>query len=96
MNRDQTQTLGELMRRMLGEEPDMHEKLLEIRAKEILPEILGGLMSMAGRVDIRDGVLYMQINSAAVKQALMMERNAFIRRINDAVEAELIREVRLY
>lgn len=96
MNRDETLSLAQLMRRMLEEEPDMHEHLLEIRAREVLPEILGGLYKTIGRVDIREGVLYMQVHSAGVKHALTLERGKFIRRINDAVQAELIREIKLY
>lgn len=96
MKRDETLALGDLVHQMLQEEPEMHERLLEIRAQQAIPSILGGLMRSVGRVEIRDGVLTMQVLSAGVKHALTMERNAFVRRINDAVGAELIRDIRLY
>lgn len=92
MKQSETISLGEAIRHLLGEEPQMHERLLEHHALQALPTILGPVAQYVHHPEIRDGVLYLGTYSSAVRQALTTDRHSLICRINQAIGAELLRE----
>lgn len=74
----------------------MHEAILEQRTLQILPETLGMVARYVTSSRIAAGVLTLRVNSSAVKQALLLDRAALIRKINDAVGAELLHDLVVY
>ncbi len=92
MKRNETRRLGEVISDFfLSEEPDMHEELLARRAISTLYQLLGSASSLVTSASIRDGVLYVAVSSAPLRQSLMLERERLTRQINDTIQAELLR-----
>lgn len=95
MKKSPTMRLGEFIGRLWDEDPDMHEHILEQRAIELLPRILGPAMAHISRYSIQDGTLSLQPRSSIARQVITMQRADLIRRINEAVGAELVRELHI-
>lgn len=95
MQKSHTLRLGQYLGRLWDEEPDMHEHILEQRALELLPRLLGPAMTHILRYSIQDGTLSLQPRSAIARQVISMQRTDLIQRINEAVGVELVRELRL-
>lgn len=96
MKRTESLALSEVIQQYFGEEPELHEHLLEMRVAELISEVLKPIQKYIGKSYVKDSVLYLQVFSSSVKQTLLIERNTLIRRMNDALGIELIREVRIY
>lgn len=95
MKKSPTLRVGEFIGRLWDEDPDMHERILEQRAMELLPRLLGPAMAHIARYSIADGTLSLQPRSSIARQVIAMQRADLIRRINEAVGAELVRELRI-
>lgn len=93
MKRSETLQLSELIRNYLGEEPDVHERLLEIKALDYLPRLLGDMSKYIAESNIKDGVMYIRCHSASVARGIMLAKVAYITRINEAINAALIRDI---
>lgn len=93
MKRSETITLGQAFSALLQESPELHEHLLEHRAKEHLPRLLGPLWAHISSANISDGILRLQSHSAAVRQGITFSKNNLINQINTAIGAELIRDL---
>lgn len=90
MKRSETLSIGEAFRAFMAEDPDFHEQLLEAKARQLLPQLFGQMWQYIGEHSIKDGLLYLQIYSPAVKQGIMLDKTKFISRINQELGAELL------
>ena len=69
-------------------------QLNEQRASALWPQIVGqGINRYTISRDVRDGVLIVRLSSAPLRNELMMNRSALIKRINEALGQEEIREI---
>ncbi len=69
-------------------------QLNEQRASALWPQIVGqGINRYTISRDVRDGVLIVRLSSAPLRNELMMNRSALIKRINEALGQEVIREI---
>ena len=69
-------------------------QLNEQRASALWPQIVGqGINRNTISRDVRDGVLIVRLSSAPLRNELMMNRSALIKRINEALGQEVIREI---
>jgi len=60
------------------------------------PEVMGEQVArLTGKMEIKDQVLHVQIRSAALRQQLFECRSALIQKLNDAVGASVIKDIRL-
>lgn len=60
------------------------------------PEVMGEQVArLTGKIEIKDQVLHVQIRSAALRQQLFECRTALIQKLNEAVGASIIKEIRL-
>lgn len=96
MKRSQTYSFGEAIRELFSEDADLHEGVLEQRALNELANVLGPVMRYVTSSKISDGVLTLRVSSPAVKQGILLDRMTLIRRLNDAIDAELLRELVVY
>lgn len=77
----------------------MHEEQLdtqldEYRASALWPQLVGpGINRYTVSRDVRNGVMYVKLSSAALRQELMMGRSQLARRINDMLGREVIRDI---
>jgi len=60
------------------------------------PEVMGGQVArLTGKIEIKEQVLHVQIRSAALRQQLFECRSALIQKLNEAVGANVIKDIRL-
>lgn len=93
MKRSETISLREAFNQFLSEEPDFHEHLLEVKVLSVLPEFFGHTWKQIVGTRIEHGTLYIRTYSSAIKHSLMLDKQAFITRINAKIEAELLRDL---
>lgn len=70
--------------------------ILETRLVERWPEIMGPQVAdLTSKIEVKDGVLYVHIHSAALRQQLFECRFQLRDRLNAAMNAQVIRDIRL-
>lgn len=95
MKRQNTQHIGAVVAQFLREQ-GLEKPMLEHRLIELWPKIMGQLVQKyTGTIEIKDGTLFVQINSAALRQELFIARYSLVERLNREVGAEVITDIRL-
>lgn len=96
MRRRQVQSIGAVLADFLREN-GMEKPMLERRIVEQWPKLMGETVARLTRsVEVTDGVLYVRLNSAALRQQLFDIRFDLIKKMNEAVGCEgVIKDVRL-
>lgn len=93
MKRGQAESIGDLLRRYLRQE-GLETPLNETRMAAAWPEVMGqGVARYTGDVFVRNGVLYVQLKSPALRADLMMNREVLVQRLNRHVGAQVIRDI---
>lgn len=93
MKRVKESKLGDLIYAMLRED-GLETPLNEYRATEAWSKVMGkAIEKYTGEVNVRAGVLYVQIRNAALRQELLMQRSTIIPRINQEVGAQVIQQI---
>lgn len=96
MRRQQTQSIGEALADYLRE-AGLEQPLLERKVVESWPTVMGDAVArLTRKVEVKDRVLYVYLNSAALKAQLFECRFELVAKMNAAVGSEgVIRDVRL-
>jgi len=77
-------------------EQGLEQTMLGDQLIEKWPEIMGQQIArLTGKIEIKDQVLHVQIRSAALRQQLFECRTALINKLNEAVGASVIKDIRL-
>ena len=77
-------------------ESGLEQSVLDVQIEEIWPQVMGDVVTRLTRsVEVRDGVLYVRVNSAALKTQLFENRFELVRKLNEAVGAKAIRDCRI-
>jgi len=85
--------IGDAIRAFLREE-GLETPLNEYRAGEAFRELMGPVVSRyTSKVEVRGGTLFLQIQNAALRQELMMQRQVIIQRINNHVGAQVLQQI---
>jgi predicted nucleic acid-binding Zn ribbon protein len=93
MKRTNAQTVGEIINDLLKQE-NLQGKLDEHRAVAIWPEIVGqGVNRYTVSRSVKDGVLYVSLSSASLRNELMLSRTLLLKRINEALGGDIIKEI---
>lgn len=89
------QSIGQAIMDFL-QENQLEQPLLERQLVSLWNEVMGKTVSeMTRSVTIKNGVLYVKLGSAALRQQLFDCRFELVKKMNDSVGAEVIRDVRL-
>ncbi|MBR6493215.1 MAG: DUF721 domain-containing protein, partial [Paludibacteraceae bacterium] len=76
-------------------ESGLEQSVLDVQIEEVWPRVMGETVRKLTRsVEVRDGVLYVHVNSAALKTQLFENRFELVKKLNDAVGAPAIRDCR--
>jgi predicted nucleic acid-binding Zn ribbon protein len=77
-------------------ESGLEQSVLDVQIEEVWPQVMGDVVNRLTRsVEVRDGVLYVRVNSAALKTQLFENRYELVRKLNEAVGAKAIRDCRI-
>lgn len=77
-------------------ETGLEKTVLEDKVVALWPEIMGDTVARLTRsVEVRNGMLIVHISSAALKAQLFERRFELVKKINDAVGGNAIRDVRI-
>ncbi len=95
MNRGSSMSIGDVLSQCLcGTE--LEKSLLETRVVEQWPQVMGDTIArLTSKIEVKDGVLYVHIRSAALKSQLFECRFDLVRKLNEAVGGSVLRDVRL-
>ena len=74
----------------------LEKDVLEVQVVDAWPEVMGEVVAGLTRsVEVKDGVLIVHVNSAALKAQLFENRFELVRKLNEAVGASVLRDCRL-
>ena len=77
-------------------ENGLEQSVLEVQIEEVWPQVMGDVVNKLTRsVEVKDGVLYVRVNSAALKAQLFENRFELIRKMNAALGADFLRDCRI-
>lgn len=77
-------------------ESGLEKPVLEVQVEEAWPRVMGETIAHLTRsVEVKDGMLIVHVNSAALKTQLFENRFELVRKLNEAVGAEAIRDCRI-
>lgn len=77
-------------------ESGLEQSVLDVQIEEVWPQVMGDIVNKLTRsVEVKNGVLYVRVNSAALKTQLFENRFELVRKLNEAVGAPAIRDCRI-
>ena len=95
MTSAKTQSISDALVSYLRES-GLEQSVLDGQIEEVWPQVMGDVVTRLTRsVEVRDGVLYVRVNSAALKTQLFENRFEMVRKLNEAVGAKAIRDCRI-
>ena len=93
MRRSNTQTIASVIKDYL-KEAQIEGKLKEVQVVNSWEELVGKTIARrTNRIYIKNGKLYLHINSSIVKNELLMFREGIIKRINTNAGEEIVKEI---
>ena len=77
-------------------ENGLEQSVLDVQIEEVWPRVMGETVKKLTRsIEVREGVLYVHVNSAALKTQLFENRFELIRKLNEAVGAPALKDCRI-
>ena len=77
-------------------ESGLEQSVLDVQIEEAWPRVMGDtVMRLTRSVEMKNGMLIVHVNSAALKAQLFENRFELVRKLNEAVGAEAIKDCRI-
>ena len=77
-------------------ESGLEQSVLDMQIEQVWPRVMGETVTKLTRsIQMRDGMLIVHVNSAALKAQLFENRFELVRKLNEAVGANAIRDCRI-
>lgn len=77
-------------------ESGLEQSVLDVQIEQLWPKVMGEMVAKLTRsVEVKDGVLFVRVSSAALKMQLFENRFELVRKLNEAVGAPAIRDCRI-
>ena len=78
-------------------ESGLEQSVLDVQIEEVWPRVMGETVrNLTRSIEVREGVLYVHVNSAALKTQLFENRFELVRKLNEAVGANVIKDCRIF
>ena len=93
MKRTHPKSIGDIIDGFMKEE-QLDNQLDEYGASALWPEIVGpGINRYTVSRDVRNGVMYVKLSSAVLRNEMMLNRSSIIKRINERLGRDVISEI---
>ena len=77
-------------------ESGLEQPVMEVQMEEVWPQVMGETVAKLTRsVEVKDGMLIVHVNSAALKAQLFENRFELVKKLNDAVGVQVICDCRI-
>lgn len=77
-------------------ESGLEQSVLDMQIEQVWPRVMGETVTKLTRsIEMRDGMLIVHVNSAALKAQLFENRFELVKKLNEAVGANAIRDCRI-
>lgn len=77
-------------------ESGLEKPVMESQVEELWPQIMGSVVTGLTRgIEVKDGILYIRVSSAALKAQLFENRFELISKFNQALGADFLRDCRI-
>lgn len=94
MRKRNTESIGEVLKQYFEENAFFRKKLAESRAVTGWPQLLGPMISSYTRnIYLRNGVLYVSLNSSVLRSELMMAKDRLITKINEHAGMYVVNDI---
>jgi predicted nucleic acid-binding Zn ribbon protein len=94
MKRTNALCIGEILNDFYKQNPQLWQKLLEIRIQRAWGEVLGSMIRQSTRnLYVKNRVLYVSVNSSVLRNELLMNRKRLLKSLNEYAGAEVIRDI---
>ncbi|WP_106828601.1 DUF721 domain-containing protein [Parabacteroides pacaensis] len=94
MKRTNTQSIGEIIRDFMEQNPELQHKILEIRIERAWREVLGPVVTQYTRnVYVKEGILYVFLTSSVLRSELVLCRERLVKSLNEYAGAEVIHDI---
>ena len=94
MQRHTPQSVGDVLRNLL-EETSLQDRMNELRAADLWPQIAGpGIADLTSRPSVKGGVMTIGVPNASLRNELLMNRSRLREIINQTIGTEIITEIR--
>ena len=89
------QSVGDLIAQFI-QGTELEKSLLERQVVQKWPEIMGPMVAnLTGEIEMKNGTLFVHIYSAALRQQLFEYRYDVIKKLNQAINAQFIKDIRI-
>lgn len=93
MRRNNAESIGAILRRYLRQE-SLESPLNEQRLLDLWPKVIGaGMARYTRNIYIKNQILYVELSSSVLRQELMMGRELLVKKLNQAVGAQVITNI---
>jgi predicted nucleic acid-binding Zn ribbon protein len=93
MRRKNTQSIGEVLQEYI-DAMSLRRRLKESRIEKIWVELLGkNAASLTRKLYIRNGVLFVHLNSSVLRNEIVMMRETLINRINEQAGEVIVNKI---
>jgi len=77
-------------------ENNLEQSVLDVQVEEAWPRVMGETITNLTRsIEVKNGMLIVHVNSAALKAQLFENRFELVRKLNEAVGANAIKDCRI-
>jgi predicted nucleic acid-binding Zn ribbon protein len=95
MKKHKAQSIGELISQYI-QGTELEKNLLERLVVQKWPEVIGPMIAnMTRNVEMKNGTLFVHIDSAALRQQLFECRYDIIKKLNQAINNQFIKDIRI-
>lgn len=96
MKRTNAQPIGELLQAFYKENPELQQKILEIRVQRAWGELLGPMiMQSTQNMYVKNGIMHVFLKSAVLRSELILNKERLLKSLNEYAGAEVLQDIRI-